>query len=263
MRIPLVIFLALLAVPAASASGPWLGTTPEGIGYSAVTYGDTTTIGDGTRSISAHGKWGIPLVTMNGDAGGLTTDGRVLVLGNAGADHPNGALSRKSSFLVLGTKPLHVVRTVTLRGDFGFDTLSPDGRTLYLIQHVSQRELLRYQVRAYDLGAGRLLSRVIADKRQSDWLMTGMPVARAATPDGRWVYTLYQQGDNYPFVHALDSVGKTAVCVGLPWAWTGSAADAVMRADLHVDGGKLVIAGNHGKGARLLLNTHTLKLVRS
>ena len=49
--------------------------------------------------------------------------------------------------------------------------------------------------------------------------MTGYPVSRATAPDGRFVYTLYQQNDNYPFVHALDTVHRTAVCIGLPWKW--------------------------------------------
>ena len=254
--------MALLAVPAATAGGPWLGTTPSGLGYTAIVQSGATTVGDGSRSISVPGKWGIPLVTLNHGVGGLSTDGRVLVLAEVGVNHPNGALSRESSFLVLGAKPLHVVRTVSLHGDFGFDTLSPNGRTLYLIQHVSDRNLFRYRVRAYDLSAGTLLARVIADKRQRGWLMNGYPVARAATADGRWVYTLYQQGDNYPFVHALDAVGRTAVCIGLPWVWTGSAGQEIMKADLRVVGGKLVIAGNHGKGTQFALNTQTFKITR-
>ena len=64
---------------------------------------------------------------------------------------------------------------------------------------------------------------MIADKRQAGWLMEGYPVARATTPNGRWVYTLYQQPNNYPFVHALDTVSRTAVCIGIPWQWAGSA----------------------------------------
>ena len=262
MRIYPIIFLALLAVPSAVASGPWLGTASSGLGYTAIVHSGTTTVGDGSHSISVPGKWGIPRVTLNNGVGGLSTDGRVLVLAQENVDHPNGALSRESSFLVLGAKPLHVVRTVSLHGDFGFDTLSPSGRTLYLIEHVSERELFRYRVRAYDLHAGKLLARVIADKRQSDWLMNGYPVARAATADGRWVYTLYQQGDNYPFVHALDSMGRTAVCIGLPWAWTGSAGQEIANADLRVDGRRLLIAGNHGTGTQFALNTRTFKVTR-
>ena len=41
--------------------------------------------------------------------------------------------------------------------------------------------------------------------------MAGYPVARATGPGGRWVYTLYRQPTNYPFVHALDTVARRAV----------------------------------------------------
>ena len=50
--------------------------------------------------------------------------------------------------------------------------------------------------------------------------MAGYPVSRATTGDGGWVYTLYRQDDNYPFIHALDTVHHSAVCIGLPAKWT-------------------------------------------
>ena len=59
---------------------------------------------------------------------------------------------------------------------------SPDGRWLYLIHHVVSTDN-RYQVKAYDLKAGRLLPGAIADKRQAGWLMTGYPVARVTSSD--------------------------------------------------------------------------------
>jgi hypothetical protein len=253
MRIYLITFLALFAVPAATAAGPWLGTASNGVGYTASVHGATTVVSDGSHSLSLNGKWGIPRVTLNNGVGGLSVDGRVLVLGQDDVAHQNGALSRKSSFLVLGTKPLRLRTTVHIRGDFGFDALSPQGRTLYLIEHVSQENLFRYRVRAYDLAKGKLLSRVIADKRQRDWLMEGYPVARAATENGRWVYTLYSSGNNYPFVHALDTVHRTAVCTGIPWNWTAD-QQAINNATLRVEGGKLAI------GSEFMLDRATFKV---
>src|SRR5207302_9584779 len=46
--------------------------------------------------------------------------------------------------------------------------------------------------------------------------MTGLPVSRVMSPDGRWAYTLYDRPSGGPFVHALDTVGVRAVCVDLP-----------------------------------------------
>ena len=243
MRTSLLVLLALAFIPAASAAGPWLGTASNGVGYTAVVHGKTTVVAAGSHSVSVAGKWGIPRVTMNNGVGGLSVDGRTLVLAQDGVAHANGALSRESSFLVLDTKPLSVRTTVRLHGDFGFDTLSPHGRTLYLIEHVSDENLFRYRVRAYDLVKRRLLSHVIADKRQRDWLMNGYAVARATTENGRWVYTLYSNPDNYPFVHALDTVHRTAVCVGIPFNWTTDQT-VINQSTLRVDGGKLKIGGS-------------------
>jgi hypothetical protein len=47
--------------------------------------------------------------------------------------------------------------------------------------------------------------------------MSGWPVTRATSESGRWVYTLYTRPGGRPFVHALDSVHRAAVCVDLPW----------------------------------------------
>ena len=242
MRTSLFILLALAFIPAASAAGPWLGTASNGVGYTAAIHGTTTVVADGSHSISVDGKWGIPRVTLNNGVGGLSADDRTLVLAQDGVNHANGTLSRESAFLVLGTKPLRVRTTVRLHGDFGFDTLSPRGRTLYLIEHVSTENVFRYRVRAYDLVKRRLLLRVIADKSQRDWLMNGYPVARATTQSGRWVYTLYSNPNNYPFVHALDTVHRTAVCIGIPLDWTTNQAQ-INQSTLRVQGGKLSIGG--------------------
>jgi hypothetical protein len=45
--------------------------------------------------------------------------------------------------------------------------------------------------------------------------MRGLPQARVMSPDGRFAYTLYTGGKK-PFVHALDTVGRSAACLDLP-----------------------------------------------
>jgi hypothetical protein len=246
----------MVCIPAASAAGPWLGTASNGVAsYTAAVHGPTTVVSDGSRSLTLNGKWGLPRVTLNNDVGGLSTDGRLLVLAQSDTPHPSGALAKNSDFTILSTKPLHVRQTVTLKGDFGFDALSQHGRTMYLIQHVSEESLFRYRVRAYDLVKHRLISRVVADKRQASWVMDGYPVARAATSNGHWVYTLYSNGNNYPFVHALDTVNRTAVCIGVPWNWATDQT-AIDSATLEVRGGKLSIAG------KFVLDRTTFKVTK-
>jgi len=220
---------ALAAAPAAAADGPtylmsgWTGVTAPGVPFRYVTLpaGPSTVLAQIRRSTgrvwgfrSFSGTWGIPQVAADGTPGGLSRDGRLLVIASP---PPLASLQPISRFLLLNPRSMQVWRRVVLHGDFSFDALSPGGRMLFLIEHLTDRSTTSYRVRAYDIAARRLLPRVIADRSQSSWTMTGSPVTRATSADGRWVYTLYQQPGGYPFVHALDAVARTAVCIGLPW----------------------------------------------
>jgi hypothetical protein len=146
-----------------------------------------------------HGEWVVPMVAYDGSATGLSADGRTLVL-EAG-----------SRFAVLDTETLKIHRTVHLRGRFALDAISRDGTQLYLIQTLGPR----YAVRRYDLVRRRLLRAPIVDPAEADEPMTGAPIARAASRDGRWAYTLYNNGTKAPFIHALDTQRGRARCVDL------------------------------------------------
>ena len=46
--------------------------------------------------------------------------------------------------------------------------------------------------------------------------MSGLPMSRAPrAASGRWAYTLYDGAGEHPFVHALDTEQRTAVCIDL------------------------------------------------
>ncbi len=208
------------------------------------------------RTLTLQGGWGIQLVTIGGTLAGLSSNGRVLVLSDN--VHPDGSLRTKSRFAVVDTRELVLRQQISLHGDYSVDALSPNGNLLYLIHHVSQADATKYQVQAYNLQAGRLLPGVIADKRQAGWVMAGYPIARAATSNGGWVYTLYRQDNNYPFIHALDTIHHTAVCVGLPANWTTDSG-WISTARLKLDAGMLAINTQRGK-TRFLLNTKTFRV---
>jgi hypothetical protein len=158
--------------------------------------------------VSLAGYWGIPAPTPTSGEG-ITRDGKRLIIATPG--------SVSTQFAVLGARFLRVLDRFTLEGNFAFDALSPDGKTLYLIQHTDQNYVDRYVVRAYDLRSHTLLPGRIADKTQAGWVMEGSAVTRATSGDGRMVYTMYIRPGGYPFIHALDSVQGTAHCIGLPW----------------------------------------------
>jgi hypothetical protein len=233
-RLVCVLALLLVLPASAAADGPqanpglmegWTGVTAPGAPFRYVTLptGRQTILFSVRRASgrvwnwrTLDGTWGIPLVANDGSVGGLSRSGRLLVVA-AWTLPRNGALRRTSRFLLVSTKTLGTWRRVVLHGDFTFDALSPDAGTLFLIEHVSRKDVTSYRVRAYDVHTQRLLPRVIADRRQEDWVMHGYPVTRTAGADARWAYTLYQQPGGFPFVHALDTVARTAVCVGIPW----------------------------------------------
>ena len=153
-------------------------------------------------------------------SGGLSSDGSTLVLADTRTGNGEYPLKRHSSFAVLDAKTLRVRELIELPGHYTFDALAPGGSRLYLIQHVSAVKLTHYVVRAYDLTREQLLPGRIADKTQRGWVMNGMPLTRATSADGRWVYTLYTNPGGYPFVHALDTVQGVAHCIGIPWKYS-------------------------------------------
>src|SRR3954452_13562146 len=65
------------------------------------------------------GSWGVPLITWT-QRGGFSADGRRVVLSWVGAQYP----AKVSRFAVLDPS-LRSLQRVTLRGDYGFDALSP------------------------------------------------------------------------------------------------------------------------------------------
>ncbi|HZO61900.1 MAG TPA: hypothetical protein VFB35_02865 [Gaiellaceae bacterium] len=264
--------VAVLGVAAATAGsaqavGPWPGlaaavrSASGDVRYTATRSQGATIVkrvaaGRAVASTRIAGAFGIPAVTSVGAAGGLSPDGRLLVL----VEPPRyDGLRRESRFVVLATARLSRVATISLPGEFGFDAVSPDRRTLYLIQHVSQRDLIRYVVRAYDLHAGKLLPGAIVDRREPDERMRGYPVARASSPDGSWVYTLYTRdaGSTRSFVHALNAAGRSAFCIDLP-AWAGG--EDVWNARLELAGGVLRVRAPSGETVARI-DTQTLRLV--
>ncbi len=183
------------------------------------------------RSRAVRGFYGVPLVAYDGTTSGLSGDGRTLVLGTYG---PLPGDSGTTRFLALRSKNLKPYRLVELQGSWSFDALSPDGKRLYLVEHISAGPSPKYRVRAYDLAAGRLLPNAVIDRLVSKAIMGGQPVTRATTPGGRWAYTLYARVKGKPFVHALDTARRQAFCIDLPLK-LGEAAQMRLRLRLSRD----------------------------
>lgn len=220
------LWLGLTAASGANAAGgpvpPQQGSAIGAAGtpyrYVAIAAGRDTNVqqlepGAGAigPSLRLRGQYGIPGVDYSGSTTGLSADGHTLIL----AQIPGASTPRRTRLIVLDAPRLHIRARLTLPGWATVDAISPDGHWLYLIQYASS-DLTKYAVRAYDLRAYRLLAQPVVDPRERDEAMVGVPVTRAMGAGERWAYTLYVRPSGAPFIHALDTVGRHAVCVDLP-----------------------------------------------
>jgi murein peptide amidase A len=210
-----------------------------------------------------RGSWYLPAVAADGTAAGFA-DGK-LVLTSSPRRYP----PKRTGFAILDTRlflrhpptgqaPRHAVTRFSLRGAYGFDAISPDASTMYLIHNLFGRKRRGdYEVRALDTATGRLQPGAIVDPAEPDERMQGSPVSRVASADGRWAYTLYT-GSKETFLHALDTVTGRAVCVDLPQL-EDLREPFQLRLRLDEDSGEIVVRSRDTKdaGTRALLSIDT------
>jgi hypothetical protein len=202
------------------------------------------------------GRYGVPQITINADHAGLSPSGRMLVL--ARVDLTGTATAMR--FAVMPTSLRKRARIITLRGDWTYDAISPNGRVMYLIQRLPGGRLESYRVRSYDLAANRLSPRVIAD-RDDPHGMAGYPVARAVKGDGQLVFTLYTSLEGTAFVHALDATTGTAHCIDLPWKRQTDGTLWSLKLALSPDQRVLSVMGANGTVATV--DTGTLEVTQA
>ena len=213
-----------MAIPDGTPATNWRRVVSARVdGGETVVRDDIVQPGLGGAELRIAGHWRLPTVGLDPVAAGRSLNGSTIVLVE-GADNPDAG---KSRFAVLqhftlgavqtaGDSPLRLARIVDLPGAFEYDTLSPDGSILYLVQHLDAAAGGHYQVRAVDVATGTLRDGVIVDKGNPDEWMAGSPIAQLRQPGGS-VLTLYD-GPEHPFIHALNSGEAWALCIDLPAA---------------------------------------------
>ncbi|HXG75445.1 MAG TPA: hypothetical protein VNJ53_02640 [Gaiellaceae bacterium] len=226
--VPALLALAALSPPGAGANGspysPGLLQGGEGV-RSRDGLRFVTTFAGGEASLVAavrgyrvvrvrmlRGLFAVPLVAYDGTAGGLSGDGRRLVLASYG---PPPGQRGSTRFVVLDARTLVARSRIELRGSWSYDASSPDGKRLFLVEHLRGGASPRYRVRVFDLARG-LRPGAVVDRLEGEAVMGGEPVTRATSPGGRWAYTLYARAGKGPFVHALDTARTEAFCIDLP-----------------------------------------------
>jgi hypothetical protein len=242
--------------PVPPVQGTSIGVAGSPYAYVALASGADTLVKrltpgsrQGAGELRVRGRYGVPGVDISGDTTGLSADGRTLVL----AQLPGNFPPRVTGLLALDTPRLAVRANLVFPGYWTVDAISPDGRWLYLI-HYPSSDISKYEVRAYDLRADRLLAKPIVDPSDRGEAMTGFAIARVMSAGNRWAYTLYYRPTGTPFVHALDTVGRRAVCVDLPSSVNLDPGNAQLRI---ASGGAVLQIVTDG-ATRALIHTRTL-----
>jgi hypothetical protein len=258
LLLPLALVL-MLAPAAAAGDGP---PTQRGAGPNGLTTerGDRlVAVPAGTRTVVARVQmkggrvaqaavmsdhWDVPVVAYDNTSSGLAADAGTLVLMQPAVRSPR----RLSRFTFVDVRRMKRLGTIALRGDWAYDAISPDASTVYLTQTLN-KQATRYAVRAYDLRAHRLLKEPVVDPSEPDEPLRGWPSTRITGPGGRWEYTLYA-GSNEPFIHALDTVRRTSICIDLPRRLANAKRIWSFKLELHggriavVDRGKVVTSAS-------------------
>jgi hypothetical protein len=166
---------------------------------------------DGRTFVSAvRARSGTTLARYDARTGRLAGASRLLGRWSVEAVSANGShtvLRRTGSRTTLRVGD----RTIALHGDWRAEAVSNDGQRLYLLEYLREG----YKVRWYDLAAGALMPGTLRDKTEPA-VMDGVAWSSLATPDGRWLLTLFLTSGGEAAVHALDLRTPHAVCVDLP-----------------------------------------------
>ncbi|HEY3163685.1 MAG TPA: hypothetical protein VGJ71_04960 [Candidatus Limnocylindrales bacterium] len=260
-----------MTVPDGAPADLWhrvVTATPDG--SSTIVRDEIVQPGNGGPELSLTGTWSLPTVGLDPLPVGRSLDGSTIVL-----VEPSDATPGRSRFAIVehrqkeavqtsGDAPLQLARIVDLTGDFDYDALSPNGRILYVVQHLDAAAGGHYQVRAIDVPTGVMREAVIVDKGDADAYMAGSPLAQLRRADGL-VLTLYR-GPDHPFIHALNSIEAWAICIDLPAASAAAGSELSARADWGLSetaSGSSVYAVNASLGLAVEVDPRELAVRRS
>jgi hypothetical protein len=164
--------------------------------------------GAALRTLELPGFYEMPPATLSGIPGGLSQNGRYLVLQTAGQ-------RTSSHMLLIDTKQFSVAKRIDLEGKFDFDAVNNNGQSIYVIEYPNPADSY-YHVRVYDVSLGRLAIGSVVDKAEPNEVMTGVRLSGVFSPDGQWLYSIYTRDKKGAFVHALNLNQPFAVCLDLP-----------------------------------------------
>ena len=176
---------------------------------------------------------------VDGELGGLSSDG-----------------SRAVTIDLRGVRIVSPESTRVLplpSGSWQVDALRGDN--LFLIRLLGDTG--GYQIRLLHVASGKLEAKPLKDPHESGTIW-GTPNSRLASPDGRYLFTLYVAGNGAAMVHALNLETARARCIDLPG--TGDYLSATSWA--MVLRGNTLWALNPGYGRVVAIDVSSRRIVR-
>jgi hypothetical protein len=153
---------------------------------------------------------------------------------------------RSTTFVILSRGSQ---RAVVLGGrNWEFDALR--ATKLFLIRMLRDG----YQVRMYDLATNTLVPTPLKSPGESATIQ-GIPFERVASPDGRYLFTLYINGNGGAMIHQLDLGRGVARCIDLPG--DGDFGSAITWGIAAAPDGRTLWAVSAGYGRVVAVDTTT------
>ena len=162
--------------------------------------------------IRLPGPYQLPQTTADRKPGGLSENGRWLVLQLSATNHT------KASFLLVDTQARVIAHRADLEGWWEFDGIDDRGRRLYLTHYLPD-DPGRYNVSLYHVDTQSIEGPII-EKGGDLRVMEGTRLAAVTDPGGQWQYSLYSRPGQGAFIHTLSLNAPFAWCVDLPGGGT-------------------------------------------
>jgi hypothetical protein len=192
------------------------------------------------RTLQLPGTFEMPPATRGGAPGGLSQNGRYLVL-----QAPDPRTS--THMLLIDTQLFSVAKRIDLNGKFDFDAVNNTGQSVYVIEYPNAADSY-YDVRVYEVHAGQLGAYTVVDKGGPGEVMTGVRLSGVFSPDGQWLYSLYAREKQGAFVHALNLSSPYAFCLDLPGSGWSSNSSAFQWSLAMTPDGRHIYAANGPMG---------------
>ena len=192
------------------------------------------------RTLQLPGIYELPAATLGGAPGGLSQNGRYLVLQMAGQ-------RASSHMLLIDTQLFNVAKRIDLNGKFDFDAVNNTGQSVYVLEYPNAADSY-YHVRVYEVLAGQLGGYTVVDKGNPNEVMTGLRLSGVFSADGQWLYSLYARANDGAFVHALNLNQPFAFCLDLPGSGYSSNMNAFQWSLAITPDGRHVYAANGPMG---------------